>query len=578
MKKDTQAAGQVKTIRIALLGSFTLNGFRDALEEKCNEAGLQAVFYTGGYNQYARDIADPRSRLYAFRPEVTFLLIDARHIFGDLYLDPYSVSAARRAGAAREAHGRVSALARKFSRAGTGILAISNLEVPVYSPLGILETKECFGYRDMVRRFNALLDGTARRCRNVFVVDHDACMSGLGKSALRNDKMRFLADMQVPPDAVAALCDEYMRYIRACKGLSRKCLVLDLDNTLWGGIVGEDGVAGIRLGPTAPGNAYVELQKRILALYRRGIILAVNSSNNEADALAALRDHPHMVLGEKHFAAIRINWEPKVKNLAEIAREINIGLDSLVYLDDDARTRQMVREVLPQVLCPEITGDPSDSVRLLEELRELDALQITGEDRKRGARYVSERRRKESMAAFGDLGAYLAHLKIAVTFAKADAFAIPRIAQLALRTNQFNFSTVRYTEEEVRALARDPHRRVRYVSVRDAYGEYGITGAVIARVTGAEWHIESFILSCRILGKNIEEAVMAAVIREAAGEGASRVTAAFVPTGKNEPVAHFLKANGAAVPAGRAVTVVLHERGRKNVFIGKGKHVKVVVK
>ncbi len=564
-------------IRIALLGSFTLNGFKEALNVKCYNAGIDASFYTGGYNQYAGELIDEHSKFYKFKPDITFLLVDVRSLLGDLYADPYSLPEKKRKETVSYNSKKLDTLVRNFTKRGSGILVINNFQAPVYSPMGILEPKQGFGLFDMVRVLNLSLSKFNKQ-RNVFVFDYDCFASRIGKNNITSDKLLYLADMRILPDIIPLLCEEYMRYIRALKGLSRKCIVLDLDNTLWGGIVGEDGVEGIKLGPQPPGNAYMEFQRYLLALFHRGIILAVNSNNNRSDVMKVLKGHPQMLLRERHFASIKVNWENKVRNLIEIAKDINIGLNSIIYLDDDKRNRQIVKEALPEVLCPELGEDASGYLGCLTEIKELDALQITHEDSKRGRLYAAERKRRESIGAFRDLSGYLKHLNIVAEVRPADKFSIPRLSQLTLRTNQFNFSAKRYSQKEIEGMARDGKYGIYYVRVRDKYGDYGITSALIIRKDKRGWFIDTFVMSCRILGRNIEEAVLSDIIKRAVREEADRVDIDYRRTASNQPAFNFLEQYGVfkGRPKLKNAAVTLYEKGKKSGFGRCIKHVKLI--
>jgi len=464
-----------------------------------------------------------------------------------------------------------------FRKYGSGILVINNFEVPTYSPAGILGPKEDRRYFDSVRKLNDRVAEYGRH-NSVYIFDYDSFAAEIGKRNMIDYRLMYLADMKVSQDIIPQLCEEYMRFVKALKGLTKKCIVLDLDNTLWGGIVGEDGFDGIKLGPTPPGNIYMEFQQRILALFNRGTILAVNSNNNEKDAMEVLKRHPYMILREHNFASLKINWNSKIKNLKEIAREVNIGLDSMVFLDDDKRIRQIVREALPEVLCPELPENPSDYPEFLINLKCMDALQITQEDKKRGRLYATERKRKESTTAFSDISKYLEHLNIITEVKAADKFSIPRLSQLTLRTNQFNFSTKRYSEQEMQNMARDKKYDIYYVRVKDKYGDYGITGAVVILKDMKEWFVDTFLLSCRILGKNIEHAVMSTILEKASKGRIERIAIDYRKTEKNEPVSRFLKELDITIPKAGSKDngITLYEKGKDLDFRCKTGHIKII--
>lgn len=568
-----------KKIKIAILGSFTLNGFAETLNVKCHNIGINASFYVNNYNQYINELIDKNSGFYKFKPDISFLLVDAKSIFGDPYIDPYKVSEKKRRDLVRHGFKALRALVNNFTKYGHGILVMNNFDVPTYSPVGILEPKQRFGLFDMARRMNQHISDFNQR-RSVFIFDYDSFISGIGKKNTVNDKLLYLADMKISPDLIPVLCEEYMRYVKAVRGLTKKCIVLDLDNTLWGGIVGEDGLGGIKLGPVAPGNAYMEFQKHILALFRRGVILAVNSSNNEGDVIKVMREHPYMVLKEHHFASIKINWENKVKNLTEIAKDINIGLNSIIYLDDDKRNRQVVREALPEVCCPDLPEDASLYAKFLRSINDLDVLQITHEDRKRGKLYAAERKRKESKSDFKNLSKYLEHLNIIAEVKRADKFSIPRLSQLTLRTNQFNFSTKRYNEKEMQRMISDKKYDIYYTKVKDKYGDYGITGAVIIEKNKKTWFVDTFLMSCRILGKNIEDAALSVIIKKAVKAKVNRVSIDYRRTEKNQPVTRFLEQYGILANKNKSknTTLILYEKRKRIRFDHNTKHIKIITR
>jgi len=324
--------------------------------------------------------------------------------------------------------------------------------------------------------------------------------------------------------------------------MNRKCIVLDLDNTLWGGIVGEDGFEGIQLGLKSTGKAFVEFQHHLLSLHNRGIILAINSKNNEDDALKVIREHPDMVLREENFACLKINWNDKVSNMKEIASEVNIGLDSLVFFDDDPFNREIMKKILPQVLTVDMPKDPAFYASTLMELTDFNVLKITDEDTKRGQMYLQQRKRTELSKSTVSLDDFLKELNIKVNIKKADKFTIPRISQLTLKTNQFNLTTHRYQEEEIKKFVEDDKVMVHCAEVEDKFGNNGITSVfVIKENSSDEWLVDTFLLSCRVMGRGIENAIMSHILNEAKRKNVKKVVANYIPTKKNIPCKSFLE-------------------------------------
>lgn len=534
-----------KEVRIAFLSSFTANGFKEVLSVKCNQLGLSPKVFIGGYNQYSQEIYGQSGELYAFNPQLIILFVDIRAIAGEYYLLPYSRTEKERQAWVEEKKEETVALIKKIEEKSSAKIVLHNFEVPFESSLKILETKEGFGWREAVEKLNDKIRDSLKNDHQVFVFDYNNFISKIGKRNIFNPKLYYLGDMKFSLEYLPELCEEYSGYIKPLMHLTKKCLVLDLDNTLWGGIIGEDGLNGIKLGPTPEGRPFWEFQKYILSLHNQGVILAINSKNNPADALEALRKHPYSVLKEEHFASIQIDWNDKVSKMKKIAQEINIGLDSLVFIDDDKANREMVKGALPEVSVVEMPEDPAAYIKKLESITDFNRFEITEEDKKKGKMYGEERKRLELKKTAPNLDEYLKGLEIKITIKKADKFNLPRIAQLINKTNQFNTTTIRYSEEEVEKMSKDKKYCILSVSAEDRFGDNGIVGAVIIKKGETKiWEITSFLLSCRVIGKEIEKAILAFIMKKAKKDRASLVAGNFIKTAKNAPAADFFKKNG----------------------------------
>jgi len=321
-------------------------------------------------------------------------------------------------------------------------------------------------------------------------------------------------------------------------------LAVDLDNTVWGGVIGEDGINGIRLDGEYPGIAFVNLQRAILDLYHRGILLAICSKNNAADALEVLEKHPGMLLRPGHFAAMRINWNDKAENLRAIADELNVGLDAIAFLDDNPAESAWVRSQESDVTVIDLPEDPMDYARTLREAAVFERLTVSAEDRERN-RYYSEQRQREHLKREGaSLEDFYRSLSTTVEIAPVTAATMPRVAQLTQKTNQFNMTTKRYSEQEIAAMAAKPGCSVYSVGVRDRFGDNGITGVAIIREISAAHEIDTFLLSCRVIGRTVETAVLAYLAQKARESGAVKLAGDFVPTKKNTPAREVYRAHG----------------------------------
>lgn len=548
-RKIDQSAGLeelsvLTRVKIAILSSFNVGGIRETLLVKSVQAGFFPEIYVGGYNQYNQEILDPNSHLYQFRPDLVFLLVDTLTVAGETYLQPYSFTDDDRKRWVKLTLESTLSLIAVLKSHSNAKIVIHNFEIPTHSPLGILEVKQSYGFRQSIEELNSRLANALKTDDRALVFDFECFVSRVGKDRTFNPKMYYLGDMRISPQVIPALCDLYLPYIRGLLSKTKKALVLDLDNVLWGGIVGEDGIEGIRLGPTPEGRPFMELQQYILSLYDRGVILAINSANNEDDVLEVLREHPHMILKENHFAAMRINWENKVSNLRSIADELEIGVDSLVFVDDSKLNRDMIRHEVPDVLTVELPDDPALYLRTIQQLTVFDSLQYTPEDRARGRMYAEQRKRQEFRRAASDISDYLKSLESVVTIAKANNLSIPRISQLTQRTNQFNVTAKRYSVDDIARLSESNHYLVLALSVHDRFGDSGLTGVAIVEKRMDKWRIDSFLLSCRVLGRKVEDAFLAFVIDQARSAGAKSLVGEFIPTKKNVPAKRFYPDHG----------------------------------
>ena len=530
-----------KKIKVAFLSSFTINGLSESLKVKCSKKQISCNTYVGGYNQYNQEILDNKSKLYSFSPDITFLILDTRSIFGNLFYFPYSVTKSERENFVNEKITEITNLINTFSETSKSKLVITNLSLPHYSPHGIAETKTNYSFHDAIIDFNKKLKEKFLNVNSVYVFDFFKFVIKHGENNVFNFQNYLFGDIKISLDYIPYLANEFMPYIISFLGLTKKCIVVDLDNTLWGGIVGEDGFDGIRLGPQPPGNAFVEFQKYLKALSQRGILLAINSKNNFDDAIQVIREHPFMILKESDFSCIKINWNNKASNMQEISKELNIGLDSFVFFDDDPINRELIRESMPEITTPELPHDPSFYSEVIQSLHDFSTFQITSEDTNRGQMYLEQKQRTESQNSISDISEFLKKLNLEIEIKKTNSFTIPRISQLTLKTNQFNLTTKRYHEDQIKKFSEDKNFLIGCAQIRDKFGDNGITGVFIVEKTNYdEWFLDTFLLSCRVMGREAEKAILYFIINEAKNNNIKRLKAKFIPTEKNKPIENFL--------------------------------------
>ena len=543
INKSSELIGKTfgKKIRIGILCSFTMNGLEETMQVKSAEKNIDCITYVGGYNQYNQEILTPESNLYKFSPDITFLLIDTRNILGDLFHLPYSGSTSERKSFVEKKLKEIQNLANTFTSRTKSKLVIANFGIPTYSSHGIIETKIEYGFHQMIEDLNRGLINFFANFDSIYVYDFNGFVSRYGENNVFDYKQFFFGDMKISLDYIPYLANDLMGYVIGYLGLSKKCIVLDLDNTLWGGVIGEDGFNGIRLGPEPPGNTYLEFQRVLLSLYQRGIILAINSKNNFDDALKVIKEHPYMVLREEHFASMRINWNDKVSNVKEIASELNIGVDSVVFFDDDPVNREYMKLNMPQILTADLPQDSSQYAQILKQMNEFSVLNITNEDTKRGKMYVEQHKRDDLKQSTPNLESFLKNLELRLLIKKVNEFTIPRISQLTLKTNQFNLTTKRYQESDIRKFSEDNKYLVGCLQVEDKFGDNGITGVfIVYKDNPKEWFIDTFLLSCRVMGREVEKGMLGYIMSKAKENGVEQIKAQFITSQKNKPIEDFL--------------------------------------
>lgn len=393
-----------------------------------------------------------------------------------------------------------------------------------------------------VAEYNNALYAAEASHKNVKVIDITEFTRKYNAAELFDWKFYFMSQMGMNPKLnkdFKAWWDKKMNSISLKR---KKCLVLDLDNTLWGGVLGEEGIEGIKIGGDYPGKAFLYWQEALLELSKSGVILTVCSKNNEQDVLDAWAKNPFIVLKKEHFAAYRINWTDKVSNIKELAEELNIGLDSFVFVDDNPTERELIKQMLPMVEVPEFPAQPYELMPFFKQLVEDDfkVYSVTDEDKKKTEQYKQNAVRTQAQNAFADFDSFLESLDIHITIEAVNEFNIQRIAQMTQKTNQFNLTTHRYTDADVRGFV-ECGWKVWCISVADKFGDNGITGAIMVKPDG---EIDTFLLSCRILGKGIEIAFVKKILYMLAEAGMENLSAKYIPTAKNAQVKEFWEKAG----------------------------------
>ena len=418
-------------------------------------------------------------------------------------------------------------------------------EVPPFPAFGIRDSQSADMQVGTIRDLNRHLLETLRQTQNAYFVDMELSVARVGVREFYDHRYWHIGRAPFSLDAMRDIASVDFQFIRAQKGKSRKCLVLDCDNTLWGGVVGEDGLSGIKLDRTHPGSAYYEFQQEIVNLYNRGVIVALCSKNNEEDVWEVFDKHPSMVLKREHISAAAIGWRDKATMLREIAAELNIDLDSLVFVDDSEFEINLVRELLPAVETACLLKNMAVQARdFVISCGLFDTPTVSEEDRHRGQFYRDETERKEFRSQCTDLTSYLRSLEMVAEVSFADEFSIPRLAQQTQKTNQFNLTTRRYSEADISRFAASQDADVIYVKLSDRFGESGIVGTCLLRYQGETAIIDTLLLSCRVLGRGVEDVFLAEALRAAKRRGCRKAIGEYFRTRKNHQVERFYDKHG----------------------------------
>jgi FkbH-like protein len=531
------------SLSIGVAASFTANSLLPFLGAHLVEADLNPSLELGPYNQLFQVCLDHKS-IFKTECDVIILLYRLEDILLEELLAFLHGDATAFQRAAAKIDMLVSALkGLRQSFAGTVITNIA--PSPAILPAGVSSLENPLGlgtfHRSLTTRFVEAVTGIP----GIRLCDLDAAQRECGLSSSFDSRQWYLYRQPFTDSFLLKAGSLLARTVAALRRTPKKCVVLDCDNTLWGGTVGEDGAANLQLGDEFPGTAFRDFQRLLLYWRGQGILLALASKNNEADVWEVFEKHSGMLLQREHISAWQINWNPKSENIPNIAKALNIGVDSLVFIDDSPMEIDYMRAARPEVRCVLVPEDPADILEVMRSLALFDRLDITQEDRLRAEMMRAEQHR-ESLAGSLSKEEFRKNLGLRIDFFSAQPEDLERITQLINKTNQFNLTTIRRSLDEVRMLAHSSRHRIFGLRVSDKFGDYGLTGVVIAEIPvgSRQLIIDTFLLSCRVLGRGVEAALLAALAEEARNEGAEHLVASFIPTAKNAPAASFLPDHG----------------------------------
>ena len=516
--------------KIAILGGSTTNEVADQLGLFLLNYGIEAEFYQSEYGRYWQDAMFGTPELDAFAPDVIYIHTTWRNIqdFPTVGQEAAAVEEMLEAEYARF-ESMWQALAQRYHCP----VIQNNFDRPNYRLMGNRDVWDTHGRTNFISRLNQKFYAYAASHEDFYINDIDYLAADYGLTAWGDAFYWHMYKYAMCLDAIPSLASSLANIIKSLYGRNKKALVLDLDNTLWGGVIGDDGVDGIAIGPEVPeGQVYAEFQSYCKALKSIGVVLAV-----EANALAGL-NHPDGVLRPDDFVCIKANWEPKDRNLLAIAEELNLGADSFVFADDNPAERSIVAAQVPGVETPVLDG-AENYIKVLDHGGYFEVTALSGEDLKKTELYHANAQRRRAQAAFSDYGAYLDSLEMKATIRRFEPLYMQRIAQLTNKSNQFNLTTLRCSEDDIRAMAEDAGCLCLYGKLVDKFGDNGVVTVVAGRQQGDVLHLQLWLMSCRVLKRGMEDAMMDAVVADAAARGIKTIRGYYYPTAKNGMVRDF---------------------------------------
>lgn len=532
---------ELKPISVAFLSTFTSDPLRPYLIVESATRGMLINPFFAPFNQLELQVFDSNSSLYKFKPDVVVIATRLDDISPNLIHRFINLSPADIEKELSAIELRLRGLIEGVRKHIPANVLVFNFAPPIVFAAGLADPFSKPSQFSVIQQAN---DRVAEICRNatsVYVFDYARMVSEFGLKYWYDYKLLYLGRIPFGANAQMETGRKLARYLRALSVPSAKCLVLDLDNTLWGGVLGEDGFGGIALGEDYPGNIYKEFQRAILSLRDRGILLAIASKNNASDATEVLEKHPDCILKTEDFSAIQINWNDKASSLTAIAKELNIGTDAMVFFDDSPVEREWIRSQMPEVTVIEVPQNPMDYTHALLDSGSFDQLTISSEDKLRGRLYRSEQHRKHLATQFLSLDEFLQKLDMTLKIGYVNSETLPRVSQLLAKTNQFNLTTRRHSASDINAMLESGAVAL-WLRVADRFGDNGLVGVTIAVPDkSGQWVIDTFLLSCRVLGRRVETALLAVLSDFVYARGCQVLIGEYIPTAKNKPAADFYK-------------------------------------
>ncbi len=526
-------------LKVAALASHSLGFVQPFLTVEGARLGFRLAAYFGAFGQFEQELSDVGGALYRHQPDALVLALRPEDVDPDAVVRFHAAGGARFAALSRELPERLGRLVDAVRARSDAPVLVANCAPPADLPFGPFDAHVAASVTYAFDALNRALREAVAARPNAYVWDYAGLVRGAGADGWTDPRLWALGRIAVAARHQPTLARHLARSLAGVLRPPAKCLVLDLDNTLWGGVVGDDGLAGIQLGDDYPGSVFKAFQRAVLSLADRGILLAIASKNDHEVVERAFREHPEMLIRWEHLAAVRVNWEPKSRNLRELAAELNLGADALVLFDDNPVERAEVRAHAPEVGVIEVPPQPTAYVRALWESAYFDQTTLSDEDRGRAEMYGRERQRRALEQRFPSPEEFLASLEMVAQVGRLDGATQARVAQLVGKTNQFNLTTRRHSPATLAEWAAAPDAVVAWLRLRDRFGDQGLVAVGILRRDGRRARVDSFLMSCRVMSRRVERALMAYLLEHARRLKCAEVVGEYVRTRKNGMVERF---------------------------------------
>ena len=530
-------------MKIAFLTSYNSDFIKKEFQAYFSGKLPNSEFWWSSYSTHEQNIFDVNSAFYSFQPNIVIVHFEIEMLLGDFASDILSLSVTQRTARVEGVKQKISSLLETLSKNLPNtkiILENFTFRNPIY--LGILDSNILAGLNETLLKLNLFLHELKNEFGERFSInDFTSLIASYGKANAYDFRMYRLGKYPFERSFNLKLFEHFYTALLPFFSPRKKCIVIDLDNTLWGGIVGQDGIDNLQLGSAGIGESFTQFQKLLLNFYRSGIFLAVCSKNNYEDAIEVIEKHPDMILRKEFFSSLRINWMDKATNITSIAQELNIGTDAIVFVDDNPAECELVKQQMSEVEVVNLVGEPDNYIQQLLSVTSLQTVSLTDEDLSRNIMHNADEKRKVAEQSFASLDDYYKSLEMSAYISIDNLAQVSRVAQLTQKTNQFNLTTRRYSNEEIKSFMSSPEYNVLTLRLVDKFGDNGIVLVAIVKTSALEWTIDTLLMSCRVIGRQAETALLNFILAQATESGVHLVTGQFLPTKKNAPSANFFK-------------------------------------